>query len=351
MKGDWPEAGPEPRPDENAKDEALEELLRGASEPRAREAFRAELRRRFAGGEFVSSASRPTGDARTNQHVTSPFEDYLHAAGVPLARKGFRDDLRARFLNGFDERIASPAPRRAGPGAVEATPVFGHAAYRRFAGFLAVAAAVLFVVLLTRPDPLSWAVLRAPGSGFVTIDGRRVPSDDTATLAALLPEAVELETGTEGIELGLGDELVLEVRPATRVRPYDIRDASPDGSRQVELLEGEIYVHRRSGAAGPRLVVATPDSRVVVTGTVLGIYVRDDVTCVCVAEGEVQVHPRSRSSAEGPVAVTAEQSFLRSPTHLHGKLDPFAPYVEQGQAGRKPHDHDLVDFARVEGVR
>jgi len=227
---------------------------------------------------------------------------------------------------------------------------------------LAATSAAAGVVVLVRSAgaaaPPRWRVVAVEGAGEVSVGGRVLGGPARGEAAGGLDAgAVEVATEDAALELAFGDELVLRLAPRTRWRSFDPAAA---GARRAELRAGEVYVHRCGDVPGPELVVATPTREVRITGTVLGVLVADEVTCVCVVEGRVAVRDRrtgAGTGSEGEAEPVGAGRFLRFVREAAGGPEPrreageLPPYAAPGRSGRDPHVHTLVDFARSEGVR
>lgn len=123
-----------------------------------------------------------------------------------------------------------------------------------------------------------------------------------------------------------GDEYVVELGRGTELR-FDSGDegtrASRSGRRTLIASAGSVRI-----ATGPTfdpavpLVVETPHVRASVVGTIFGVDVEDDHTCVCCLEGEVRVTRADSGDA--------------------GSSDEFVS-IETGHAGLAMEDDDGIE--------
>lgn len=312
-------AGP-PRPerhrdghrDEEQLDPALARALDAQGMPPARPAFRAELREAFLTGVF--------GDEQDEL-----LERALTGHGrVPAARPEFRAELRRSFLEAGRAAGArtparpTPARRTAredrGPAARRRGPSTSRRPWTLLAGGLLTAAAALLLVLLgpwsaTATDPTGslWRLAGAAPAQGLLVDGS--PWGGQEPLAG----ARRVRTGPERARLVLGRQLVVELGPDSELVLAD------PGTPGALVFEGE-RGHLRF-ATGPDLdpgrglLVRTRDAEVEVLGTVFGVDVYDEGTCVCCTRGEVQVRSRAtgedqRVAALGRGFVTADEGAL-----------------------------------------
>lgn len=238
----------DPRPEPKPEPE-LEALLRRLEPPRAREEFRAQLARRFVAAEALEPA--------------------------PSA-----------------PRVARLAPPR--PGARQRAATWAAAAL--------LAAACVLLVLRLRPsagpealgDGLAWRV--AVLDGPVEVDGVRFGPEQASELERALAGASRVVPVRAALVLRAGDRLLLEAAAGTQLelaaaRPRDSKLSSPPGlvlgarAGSLALVTGPAF---RDG-----LCVLTPDLELGVVGTAFAVDVEPEGTCVCGAEGEVEVHARA----------------------------------------------------------
>lgn len=224
--------GPEPR------DRELERLLEFARRPAAAEGFRARLR-----GEFLSSTGTPIG-ADPNDETTTP------------------------------------APRRVQP----RSRIFP------FVWPLVVAASIAFLVffVLSRDANLRWRVIGVGGGGDYVVDGRRIHSSEMPRLLDAIQTAREIETFEAGLRLQLGDEIVVELGPKTRVSQLSF---PPAQSYSVYTNTGSLRMTTGPGYAN-RMRVLTDDLEMVVVGTTFGVDVEEKGTCLCCTAGTVKCDAR-----------------------------------------------------------
>ncbi len=164
----------------------------------------------------------------------------------------------------------------------------------RMAGVLlpvAAAAVFWFVVLGDESDNFGPVrVLNANEAEFVTIDGQSVSTRNTGELAKLLNIAEEFSTGPGKLELQLNRDLRMEVGPSSNVILASAELSNPADVHDFQLVSGTMHMITSKGYGEGPFVVATPDARIMITGTCLSIEIIPGMgTCVCVAEGEVVV--------------------------------------------------------------
>ncbi len=325
------------RPDRD--DPELErELARRLPAPRPRADFEAELRARFAGKEAARGGSHGLYDTRTTG--SSMLEDRLrkHPLAAP-ARPEFRAGLARRFVSGrFGSEVrTAPAPRgpsredpRSAPRALRSGPYPWQVAL----GFAAAAAAVAWLVIGTRDpggterrdppivDTLRGWKVRHIGRSFAVND-QRVQTANLASLAKEIETANCVGCYEEGAELELRGELRLGLSPFSRLelpdeRTLDDQALDPTCELEYALDRGAVQLERKPGCSRP-LVVSTPHAKIRIVGTVLAIEVFEGKgTCICVAQGRVEVQVLSGGSQQ--VIVEGDQTCFvfddaRAPEH------------------------------------
>jgi ferric-dicitrate binding protein FerR (iron transport regulator) len=237
-------------------------------------------------------------DATVNAADEARGREAMALLSEPPARAAFRDRLSREFVAGT---LASPGhPAHAAPRVLEAasrptrTPATlgPRRSWReivlRWGLPAAAAAAVAAVSALNHGE--AWRVAGASGEGIAVVDGRPVPLQHTAELAAALrggtrvriPSGCTLEIESPG---ALRIELTAETDatvPATPGRWFGRRVSS-------EIQAGECRITTGPRFRGAQLAIATPSAHVEVTGTTLAVILDPQGTCVCVHEGTVRV--------------------------------------------------------------
>lgn len=215
--------------------------------------------------------AQPHGEPRDRE-----LERLLSRAERPVASPAFRERLRDEFLGPeVVQRVQRPAPR---------TRIFP------FVWPLVVAASVAFLIyfVMTRDANLRWRVVGVDGGGEYLVDGRRVHSSEGPRLLDLVQTAHEIETHEAGLRLQLGDELVMELGPRTRVSQLSFPAAS---SYAAFTHTGALRLTTGPGFQN-RLRVMTDDMETVVVGTTFGVDVESDGTCLCCVAGTVKCDAR-----------------------------------------------------------
>ena len=205
--------------------------------------------------------------------------DAVRGLRAPLADPDFRARLRDEFVSG---RIAARAPRVAPePARRPSRWVFAWAPLA--------AVAVLVAVLAVNRGP-AWSVTSSGGEGIAVVDGRPVPMDHAAELAAHIrpgvrvrvPDGAQIEIVSAGgiaIQIAAGSDFSVPEPPGRWF----------DRSAGAELRSGELRITTGAGFHGARLAVVTPETRVEITGTTLAVIREPAGTCVCVLDGRVMV--------------------------------------------------------------
>ena len=287
----------------------------------ARPGFRSALRDAFVGGTIRPATQDPADESELPDVVRAALDAWTP---VPPAAAG-RDAVREAFLAaGPPSRHASGAPsaaahRHGGERQPAPAPARRMSTQLRLViggGLLAAAAAVLILlrgglggaepsdarVEIARADGAGWALdagtIDALGErallAAIRVDGEALPSLDDFGIA--LASAKRIEVGDASIRMRRGDAYVMELGEGTEVR-FEAEDpTAPEGSDVLFAASGAVRV-----ATGPGfdpsvpLVVHTPHLRTAVTGTIYGIDVYEQGTCVCCLEGSVE----ARSHLEG----------------------------------------------------
>jgi ferric-dicitrate binding protein FerR (iron transport regulator) len=226
---------------------------------------------------------------------------------------------RRRLVNGLLARTAVPTeiPRRRG-----AARALGVAAALAACALLGVGAALL--VADNAPGPVAEAPTVAPlaltqdaasgevrvllRSGEVRLDGKPLTAEQVIRAGRTLT----LERGLAALRLPRGSQLL--VGPGSTL---EISDLTPDHVR-LRLGQGELLAAVTARRPGQGFVVATPDGRVQVRGTIFGLRVEAAGTRLLVHEGRVS----ARSESGPPVELSASQvAALGSPPGLAAPAD------------------------------
>jgi ferric-dicitrate binding protein FerR (iron transport regulator) len=165
----------------------------------------------------------------------------------------------------------------------------------------AAAAAALAVVMVLNQGP-RWELAASEGAGVVVVDDRPIPMNHTEDLRrALHPGAkVSIPEGGE-VRIAAGKDLLILATAGTDF----VMPAAPGRwfgrSVATRMERGTLRVTTGGGFPGGRLVVATPDADVEVTGSTLAIICEPAGTCVCVLDGHVMVgsSPNDRVEVAG----------------------------------------------------
>jgi hypothetical protein len=305
----------------------VERALAGlaASEARAPEALRTRLRQAFVEGalEPGETASRPLSAGRTADGMLE--HTITRGAGSTPARPEFKAELRERFVSGrLEEGISAPPALRPVPAA---RPLL------RIAAAAALAAAAILVVALFVPRRHHWRATDFTAGGTGSFAGVPLSEIGLSSIGARLSEGGVLETGDGRLDLSLGrDDLMVAVKPGSRLHVARLPEPGSGEPIEIDIEAGEIYISTCVEYEGNPIVVLTADSRVDVTGTKLGVLVFAEGTCVCVAEGTVEVRPRK--ACFEPCSVNGSTSFVAERGERAGHTVPFA----QGH-GAEHDDH------------
>ena len=330
-------------------EEGFEAWLREGATHHPRAGFEAELRRRFLAGAQAEGEAPGTDprsledpfsdnislsqaeDAARKASVQSDFETFLQRhPGPHEARDAFRDELRQRFLGDAATHASDPGRVRPAPRPASAARPRGR--LLRFAPLagVAAAAAVLFLILprfeqdrqpdhvaeLPAPDTTTgpggtssgsvptvaarWSLESFDPGTRVRLDGE--PFDPTVLGPdelhdRLLAAGDEVAVDAGRMTLVFGDQVGMEIQPGSRLEFVA-------GGPALGLRAGEVYLTTFDGYPGHGLEVTTHDTQVLVHGTTLGVLVDPEGTCVCVAEGEVQL---AAAGTQDPTASVPEQ--------------------------------------------
>lgn len=300
--------------------EELAALLDGCDAP-ARPEFRSALRDAFVGGSIGLSKPDPADESELPDAIRAALDAWAPAPPTAAARDAVREAFLAagppfQHASGVPsaagtrhdrERRSAPAPARRM--STQLRLVVG--------GGLFAAAAALLILLRgglegAEPSGAGAEIAQAERAGWtldsgtvdalgeeallaaIRVDGEALPSLDDFGIA--LAGAQRIEVVGASIRMRRGDAYVMELGEGTTVR-FEMEDpTAPEGSDVLFAASGAVRV-----ATGPGfdpsvpLVVHTPHLRTAVTGTIYGIDVFEQGTCVCCLEGSVE----ARSHLEG----------------------------------------------------
>ncbi len=199
----------------------------------------------------------------------------------PRSDPAFRAALRRRFIQGTfaPEQVSRQVERRPAP----------WIRWWRWALVPAAAAAALLLLFLANRGP-SWSIHQAYGTGVASVDGETVPVTSEDRLGDVIRSGSTVVLGPDaGLELRCGDLAVIEVTPGSHVtlpsRPGRWLGRTMAG--RVGL--GEMRVMTGPGFSGRAFHIFTPEGRINLTGTVVSAYRNEELTCVCILEGEAMV--------------------------------------------------------------
>lgn len=293
-------------------DRILRELRGGALELGApRPQFREDLRRCFLSGSFPALPNLP---------LESEAQQSGNAAG---SSRGQADSSSSRGPQPLErvspEGRAERRERRESDRQAEQR----RARFRLLRGVVAAAAAVLLIAVLLPREP-AWRIQLLEGDGLFAVNGfdDLVPIEDLENNVDLLLQSSLVQTRSNRVQLTLPDELVVELTPKSSI---DVRGLVPrprDGVWRMRVDQGEAYIHKAKETHDRVLHVETLDSVVQVLGTTLGVECTTDYTCVCVAEGDVDVDPNPslvapKSSVEGGRMLVVKRRPGSSEDALH----------------------------------
>jgi ferric-dicitrate binding protein FerR (iron transport regulator) len=207
-------------------------------------------------------------------------QEAVRSLAHPQADADFRARLKDQFL-------AGEIPET-GLSSSDESPAVSPRPWLRWGG-LAAAAVLAFVVFsLNRlPGP---ELVATNGVGTVTVDGRELAADDSASLESALRAGARLQVGEGGVvdivypgsfvmRLDSGTDMVLPSRPGR----WFLRSA------RSAIEYGEISVRTGPNLAGGRLIVDTPEGRTAIHGTLVSVFRNDGLTCVCLFEGSASI--------------------------------------------------------------
>lgn len=233
------------------------------------------------------------------------LESALRGVPAPRARPEFRAGLHQRFLHAASGAESEAGARGARAHAAPPSAPRPRPRFRFLLGSLAAAAAILFLIVrMTLHQPATWTVLS--GTGTVIVDGRSIEVSDPRRLVDALRSAKTIETLESALRIELRDELVLDLDPHTRLENVRFPAVSPYA---LSAVSGAVHVATTNAFHGGRLTISTPDLELDCVGTVFGVDLFAEGTCVCCLEGEVKVGARSRNAQSAAhEALAGEQS-------------------------------------------
>jgi hypothetical protein len=124
------------------------------------------------------------------------------------------------------------------------------------------------------------------------VDGREVASIEA--LQEALASGRIVENGGETLRIRRGDEFVLELGPGAAIDLAPVTAGEAVASRQIDVDRGSVRVATGPGFNRDQpLVLRSRHVRSEVMGTVFGIDVTEDFTCVCCLVGSVHTMPTS----------------------------------------------------------
>lgn len=196
----------------------------------------------------------------------------------PEADAAFRARLKEQFVSG----AIDASPPSAAPGSRLGSVWLGWSALA--------AAAVVTVALLgfnRLPGP---ELASASGSGTVVVDGREIAVSRTEVLDEVLRVGARVQVGEDTeidvvypgtmiLRLSAGTDLVLPERPGRWFQ------------RTVEapMVAGEMSLRTGPDLVGGGVIVRTDEGRAVIRGTLVSVVRTDDVTCICLFDGDASV--------------------------------------------------------------
>lgn len=213
--------------------------------------------------------------------------DAVRSLPRPEADADFRARLKQEFMSGS---LASETGDTTGRGKEAGSASRG----RTFGPWLAwapVAAAAVVLLIVFGFNPLPGPVVtRVVGEGSVVVDGRAFPAADRDAYADLVGPGSHVQvTGDAQVDIQYPGSMVIRVLPGSDL-DLPGRPGRWFGRHLASRLEtGEISVMTWPGFQGNHLAIATPDGRAVISGTVANVYVNEDLTCICLLHGHVEV--------------------------------------------------------------
>ncbi len=227
--------------------------------------------------------------------------DGVRALSRPQAEPSYRARLKQAFVAGTIPEPVRGGATGGGP-AVPARRLPGWRSLPWAAALVPAAAALIVVTGLVLNRGPAWEVIGVSGEGLAVVDGRPIPVAHREDLGRALRPGTRLTLSSGAtLEIGTRGQMVMQVAPST-----DMTLPTSAGrwfAREVRaaIASGEVRITTGRGFRGATLHVATPEARVMVTGTTLAVIRETHGTCVCVMDGVVHVGGRS----EPMVAVEA----------------------------------------------
>lgn len=365
-----------------AREAAEARLLRDLAEQAVcsdepRPGFREDLRRCFLSGQFPAARSgegladegpqaQAAGAHRGTVSGHGRTGDGTHgegSAGTGSAGEGGTGSSRDRFRPGrgpgngahptiggrrggsYGEGVSGRAGAdRMGwsseeDGEHDVKPSKRQSRLRLVRGVLAAAAAVLVIAVLLPREP-QWELSLIEGDGLLEVAGfdELIPVEDFIENVDGFLEAGVIHTRGNRLELTLPGELVVELTPASTIDAAGL-EARPRGGRWgLRIEQGEAFVSKSPTTRGRPLVIQTFDGDVEVLGTSLGVLCTPDFTCVCVAEGEVEVKPSTARVAPARSVTTGNTLLIlrRGEKAFEGM-----PFPKTLCPSTDPHDHHV----------
>jgi len=190
--------------------------------------------------------------------------------------------LRAAFLDGAFAEEDPVVPLQAPAGRA------GWMQWIRWALVPAAAAAVVILVRFAQGP--SWTLMRAHGAGDAVVNGETISLTDDDALAAALGAGKSVELGSDaGVELMCGDLALLEMTPGTSFTVPNRPGRWGNKTMRGHVAMGEMRFMSGPGFPGYEMYVTTPEGAIDLTGTIVSVFRNEDLTCVCVLEGEAMI--------------------------------------------------------------
>lgn len=240
-----------------------------------------------------------TGEGLDDQQRLA--QDAVRSLPRPVAGAEFRARLKQQFVEGTipETPLRDAAPDSDMPRALRPeTQRLG----RLWLGWTALAAVAVFAVAVLGFNRLPGPQLVATnGAGIVTVAGKQYDATDTGGIEGALRSGARVVVG-EGARIDIvypgsfvlrateGTDMIMPDRPGRWFR------------RTVEapMEAGELSVRTGPQLAGGSLVVRTPDSQTVIHGTLVSILKNEALTCICLYEGDAEVHCSSGNLGSVP---------------------------------------------------
>ncbi len=219
-----------------------------------------------------------TDDRDSLTPETASAEEAVRSLRPVSARPEFKGRLRAEFAEGrLQPRLALVKREPAGGAWKGAFLIFASAAV----------AAYIVLQLNAGPD---WQVRKVQGSGQIRVDGHRYSAGKPADYAALLRPGSRIQlTGAASLQVAAADNLIMEIAPGSDISLPRAPGRWWDRQGLANIRAGELRITTGRAFPGAGLLVVSPDTHVMVTGTTLAVICDNGGTCVCVCEGQVKV--------------------------------------------------------------